>query len=362
VAALGLQAVLPCGEDIRSLAGQIGELLLARTRGLIAREFPAIKAIKQLIADIAPTDLTVLVTGETGVGKEVVSRTIHALSRRAGQPFIKVNCASIPENLLEAELFGFEKGAFTGAHTSKPGRFELANGGTIFLDEIGEMSPALQAKLLQVLEDRTFMRLGGRREIQVDVRVIAATNKDMQIALAEGQFREDLYYRLSEVLIEIPPLRERREDIPRLVEYFVERFCKDYDREPPKGLEQIVDAAMAYSWPGNVRELANFVKRFIITGKREFVGRDMGTKPTMPKRENIEASSASASVSSHELEDASGKPKTLKEIAKEAAMHAERQAILQTLDKTRWNKAEAARLLGVSYKTLLARMRECGLE
>ena len=191
-------------------------------------ESPPIRQIKELICQVAPTELTVLVTGESGTGKDIIARTIHRLSLRSERAFVKINCAALPETLLEAELFGYEKGAFTGAHNAKPGRFEFARSGTIFLDEIGEMSSFLQAKLLQVIEERKFMRLGGRKDIEVDVRLIAATNRNIEKSLAEGLLRYDLYYRLAEAMISVPSLKERKEDIPSLIHHFLGKYSRRY--------------------------------------------------------------------------------------------------------------------------------------
>jgi two-component system response regulator AtoC len=227
---------------------------------------PAMKQIRAQAALIAKVDVPVLLLGESGVGKEIVARLIHKLSARANQKMVKVNCAALPVELLESELFGYEAGAFTGALKSKPGKFELAHKGSIFLDEIGEMSPALQAKLLHVLQDGQFSRLGGRSSTSVNARVLAATNIDVQSAIAEKKFREDLYYRLNTVTMTIPPLRERREEIPLLLTYFMDRLAKKLCKPPLPVSERLVDECLRYHWPGNVRELANFVKRYLVLG------------------------------------------------------------------------------------------------
>ena len=307
----------------------------------------AMARAKQIIREVADSELTVLVVGDTGSGKGVAAKAVHDLSGRASNPFVKVNCAALPEALLESELFGHEKGAFTGAHTSKPGRFEFANGGTIFLDEISEMSPLLQAKLLQVLEDRRFMRVGGRAEIEVDVRIVAATNKNMAEAIRAGQFRSDLYYRLNEVSLHMPSLRERPEDIPELARHLARRFARQYRRECPELPHDLMQQLMAYDWPGNVRELANVVKRAVVSGTESvlFFG-DLkgGVEPRRPR-----------------CDLDSEKPRGLREVAHEAAVAAERELISTTLEHTKWNRAQAARLLGVSYKTLLSKMKESGI-
>src|SRR6201993_859964 len=225
---------------------------------------PQMVRIRQQILQIAPVDVPVFVCGESGVGKEVVARMIHLRSKRRNQPFIKVNCAALPGELLESELFGFEQGAFTGAVRAKPGKFELANKGTIFLDEIAEMSVHLQAKLLHVLQDHQYSRLGGRHLVETDVRVLAATNVDVQDAMKTGKFREDLYYRLNVLSINVPPLRERTSEIPLLFRHFLEKYSEKFGKTPMEPSKYLLDAALRYPWPGNLRELENFVKRYVI--------------------------------------------------------------------------------------------------
>jgi two-component system response regulator AtoC len=227
--------------------------------------------IRELIDQVAKTDVTVLIQGESGVGKEIVARALHLYSLRSEKPFIKVNCAALPDNLLESELFGYEKGAFTGAYRPKPGKFELAHGGTIFLDEIGDMSPPLQAKFLQVLQDGGFSRLGGRTDIQVDVRVLVATNKNLEEARRVGRFREDLYYRLNVVNIPVPPLRERRQEIPVFVNHFLERYVKKYDKKADPPSPKLMKVFMRHQWPGNIRELENMMKRLVVLGDEEAI-------------------------------------------------------------------------------------------
>ncbi|MGZ3442765.1 MAG: sigma-54-dependent transcriptional regulator, partial [Polyangia bacterium] len=232
---------------------------------------PAMRRVDELIDRIADADVPVLITGESGVGKDVVAREIHARSSRAGRVFVKINCAALPGELLESELFGHERGSFTGAQKTKPGQFELADGGTIFLDEIGEMPVAMQAKLLQALQDGEFYRVGGQRKIKVDTRVIVATNVDLGKAMERGTFREDLYYRLNVVEVAIPPLRERREDIPRLLEHFVEKYGKRYGRSMQAVPTEIVERFLTYDFPGNIRELENLVRRLIVLRDPRYV-------------------------------------------------------------------------------------------
>ena len=225
---------------------------------------PQMVRIRQQILQIAPVDVPVFICGESGVGKEVVARMIHMRSTRRNQAFVKVNCAALPGELLESELFGYEQGAFTGAVRSKPGKFELANKGTIFLDEIAEMSPHLQAKLLHVLQDHQYSRLGGRHMVAVDVRVLAATNVEVQEAMKSGRLREDLYYRLNVLSINVPPLRERTTEIPLLFRHFLNKYSEKFQKEPPNPSQHLIEAAIRYAWPGNLRELENFVKRYVI--------------------------------------------------------------------------------------------------
>jgi len=316
----------------------------------------AMRAVKSLLEQVAETDVTVLIQGESGVGKEIVARTAHDLSPRRKEAFVKVNCAALPEDLLESELFGYEKGAFTGAAGRKYGKFELANRGTIFLDEIGEMSPHLQAKLLQVLQDSEFTRLGGNRDIRVDVRVICATNRRLVEMVQAGGFREDLYFRLNVVAVQIPPLRERREEIPLLVDSFLRRFAARYDKPARTLSPRLLDAMERYPFPGNVRELENMMKRVVVLESEdailsEILGADRA------ERQSGDAMRALL----EEVEQTAGDV-PLREVGRRAAQEAEREAIEQVLHHTNWNRKQAARLLGVSYKTLLHKIRDCGLQ
>ncbi len=288
----------------------------------------------------ASSDITVLLTGETGSGKEVFARAIHTMSRRGGRPFVAINCASIPETLLESELFGYERGAFTGADRTKPGRLELANGGTVFLDEIGEMSPALQAKLLRVIEERKIERLGGTREIEVDVRFIVATNRDLSSLVKEGKFRQDLFYRLSVFPIEIPPLRERKEDIIPLAEFFL-RKLRGEGKPPKKLTEGAKRKLLSYAWPGNVRELKNVMERAYVLSEGDFI-----TEKDIVLQEI-----------GHPL-DLSG---TLEEALEKARQWVERTKISQAIKRAGGDLQGAARLLGISPKTLYSKMRKYGI-
>ncbi len=311
---------------------------------------PQMVKIRQQILQIAPVDVPVFVAGESGVGKEVVARMIHMRSPRAEQPFIKVNCAALPSELLESELFGYEQGAFTGAVRAKPGKFEMANKGTIFLDEIAEMSPQLQAKMLHVLQDHQFNRLGGRQLVQCDVRVLAATNVNVREAIRSGRFREDLYYRLNVFSINVPPLRERTREIPMLFRHFLEKYSEKFQKQAMEPSDNLIEAAMNYPWPGNLRELENFVKRYVILqdGEGSF-------------RELLEMAATRQRISPDE-DGAPPKEKGLKALVRGLKDEAEMEAISDALEKTNWSRKEAARMLGISYKALLYKMRQFKLD
>ena len=306
------------------------------------------RAIWTVIENIADTDATVLIRGESGVGKDLVARAIHAASSRRHGPFVKVNCAAIPLGLLESEFFGHEKGAFTGAHRRKHGQFEYANQGTIYLDELAELPLALQAKLLHVLQDFQFSRVGGHQLLEVDTRVIAATNRDLEDAMARGEFREDLYYRLNVVEIKVPPLRERREEIPALASRFLARFNSQYRRQKqlmPETLARLTE----YSWLGNVRELENVIRRLVVLGDGEQAIEALVTRGR--NGHNGHCSAPQPTV----VEGG------LREVGRRGAREAERKALLEVLDCVSWNRAEAARILKVSYKTLLTKVSGYGL-
>ncbi|HKW56825.1 MAG TPA: sigma-54 dependent transcriptional regulator [Candidatus Acidoferrum sp.] len=311
---------------------------------------PQMVRIRQQILQIAPVDVPVFICGESGVGKEVVARMIHLRSKRAKQPFVKVNCAALPGELLESELFGFDQGAFTGAVRSKPGKFELANKGTIFLDEIAEMSTHLQAKLLHVLQDHQYSRLGGRHMIDTDVRVLAATNVDVQEAMKSGRFREDLYYRLNVLSILVPPLRERTVEIPLLFKHFLEQYSAKFGKTAQTPSKYLLDAAVNYPWPGNLRELENFVKRYVILED------DEGSL-----RELVEMA-ATRQRTSPRVETALPKEQGLKALVRGLKDEAEMEAIAAALERTRWCRKDAAKMLGISYKALLYKMRQFNLD
>jgi two-component system response regulator AtoC len=324
------------------------------------------RALMDLVREVARTDATALIRGESGVGKNLVARAIHLASARRAGPFVLVNCAALPGELLESELFGHEKGAFTGAYRRKPGRFEFAGGGTLCLDEIGEMPRGLQAKLLHVLQDLQFSRVGGRELIRVDVRVIATTNRDLELAMRTGDFREDLYYRLNVVEIHVPPLRERPEVIVGLATSFLARFNAQYARQVTLPSETL-GMMESYRWPGNVRELENFIRRLVVLGDsgrahRELMSRIQvsGADPgpvSAPRGPAATSPFAPAAVAEGQLAGVFD----LKVIARRAAREAERQALAEVLETVRWNRTAAARILKVSYKTLLSKLAECGL-
>jgi two-component system response regulator AtoC len=326
---------------------------------LFAGQNRKMRVVDSMIDHVADTDITVLIRGESGTGKELVARTICARSRRARRAFVKVNCAALPHELLESELFGYEKGAFTGAQKRKLGKFEIANGGTIFLDEISEMHPSLQAKLLQVLQDGQFSRLGGHGDVAVDARVIAATNRNLESAVRDGSFREDLFYRLNVVSVQLPPLRERRDEIPILADHFLERYAREYGKDPKPMPEDVRAAFASYDWPGNIRELENLVKRIVVLGSAEPVLAELRNRSAQAVRAPAPCVAALGELDRF-LAGESDRV-SLKRVAREAAQVAEARLIEKVLQRTRWNRKEAAAILQISYKALLYKMRDAGL-
>ena len=315
---------------------------------------PRILEIKSMIEQVADSELTVLIRGESGTGKEVVARALHRMSGRRDGSFVKVNCAALPKELLEAELFGHEKGAFTGAVKKKPGRFELASQGTIFLDEIGEMSPDLQAKLLQVLEHREFVRVGGVETIQVDVRILCATHRDLETALAQGRLREDLFYRLNEITLFLPPLRERMEDIPLLVEYLLHKICEQYHREYRPFSRPNMELLQQHDWPGNIRELENLVKQIVVRNDEDIISR------VVTQRAQMQHVSTAEPLPAFQISDLET-GLSLKEATQQIVEKTERDLIRSALNRTNWNRKRAAELLGISYRSLLYKIKEYGL-
>ncbi len=334
------------GKNQQNYAGEVEELA---DEVFFVAASPAMRKIRSQAALVANVDIPVLMLGESGTGKEVVARLVHKLSPRAHRTFLKVNCAAVPADLLESELFGYEAGAFTGANHAKPGKFELCNKGTILLDEIGEMPPLLQAKLLHVLQDQQFSRLGSRSVVKVDVRILAATNINIPEALASKRLREDLYYRLNAFTLQLPPLRERKEEIPILLKHFMARMSEQYARPPLPLSPTMLQACQEYSWPGNLRELNNFIKRYLVLGDEKLAVQELH-----PVGDNhagkVEGSQAPA--------EAGG---GLKSVARSAKDEAEAEAIKQALDQTNWNRKQAAALLQISYKALLYKIRQYGI-
>ncbi len=306
-----------------------------RFENIIAKS-PEMQRVIEVIKVVARSNATVLITGDSGTGKELVARAIHSQSHRRDKPFVAVSCAALPESLLESELFGHEKGSFTGAYAQKKGKFEFANRGTLFLDEIGEMSANIQVHLLRVLEEKAFTRVGGNEEIKVDVRIISATNKDLKKAVARGEFREDLYYRLNVVTIDLPPLRERREDIPLLAEHFLNKFALENQKEVAGFSPEAREFLLRYDWPGNVRELENAIERAVILAKNSLI-------------EVADLPDQSWSLARSALQG-----KSLKEM--------EKNHILNVLSETGGNYSQAARILGISRMTLYNKAREYGLD
>ncbi len=315
-----------------------------------------IREIDSLVTRLADSDLTVLITGETGTGKDVVARMLHRRSARNGNPFVKVNCPALPHDLLESELFGYEKGAFTGARTPKPGRFELADKGTIFLDEIAEISETVQVKLMQVLDGERFMRIGGTKPVHSNVRIVAATNVFQGANVRGNQLREDISYRLSELVIHMLPLRERPEDIPLLAEHFNFNFCKRLDRDYVPIPDSTVKTMQGLSWPGNVRELAARVKQYTATGDEEILVDDKHTVSI--RTETVATASSRPAKANGENGGVHAERQfiSLKEAARRAVEEAERKLIEDALRYTLWNRRKAAKLLSISYSSLLRRI------
>ena len=310
---------------------------------------PQMRQLRAHAMQVAKFDFPVLLLGESGTGKEVLARLIHKYSDRAHRTFLKVNCAAVPSELLESELFGYEPGAFTGATKAKPGKFELCNKGTLLLDEIGEMSPALQAKLLQVLQDGQFSRLGGRVTVKVDVRVLAATNINMPQAIAQKTFREDLYYRLNSFVLRMPSLRERREEIPMILPHFMIHLADRYACAPLQVSHRLLEVCEQYPWPGNIREMENFVKRYLVLGDEAIAISEL--------QRALNQDPANGSVASIEQKQTQPQP-DLKEMVRNLKNGAEMEVIAQVLEETAWNRKRAATKLNISYKALLYKIRQ----
>ena len=329
------------------------ELAVRRGAPQLVGDDPSLRKVFAALQRAAATDTTVLIEGESGTGKELFARSLHALSPRAEAPFVAINCAAIPETLLETELFGHEKGAFTGAVARKPGKFEMAHRGTLFLDEIGDLPLTLQAKILRALEERRFERVGGTALVTVDVRLVAATNRGLRAAVAARRFREDLFFRLSVFPITVPPLRERGADIPLLARYFVDRFCRDLKKKPLALSEGAIEALQTYRWPGNVRELQNCIERAVILAEGDTVLARHLNLAFVTDVPSEEPPSPWANF------DLSG---SLADVTRRATAEVERLKIRETLKEADANKGRASELLQISYKTLIAKLREHGID
>jgi len=322
-------------EEVKTLKQQLAYV----EQGNILTSNPQMLRIIDIARHVASADVPVLILGESGVGKEVVASFIHEQSNRSDGPFVKVNCAALPHELLESELFGYERGAFTGAIRDKMGKFEQADKGTLLLDEIGEMSPHLQAKLLHVLQDAEFSRLGGKKPVRVNVRVLAATNKKLKEAVLKGEFRNDLYFRLNVIKFEVPPLRDRREDIPLLCTHFVEKYRERYQSPVQQFPKDLIEAFLRYDWPGNVRQLENVVKRYLILPDADIASELRGNS----QEQVVPVHTGNVS---------------LKEVAGHAAEMAEKEVVLRVLEETGWNRKESARRLKISYKALRNKLKK----
>ncbi len=324
---------------------QLQEKLKKSEQEVLIGDSVSMVEVKNMVEEIADSELTVLIRGISGTGKEIVARMIHSRSSRCKEPFVKVNCAAIPRELLEAELFGYEKGAFTGAHKTKPGRFEIADKGTMFLDEIGDMPLELQSKLLQVLEQQEFVRVGGINNIHVDVRIVCATNRDLEQAIADGKMRDDLFYRLNEITINLPTLSSRRDDIPLLVDHFLHKYSILYGKKRKELKSETIRQLQNYSWPGNVRQLENLIKQIVVRSDENIIYDTLkGPIPGAGKKDTIV--------------DISDDDFSLKKKVHEVVSEVEKLLITRVLHKTNWNRRKAAKLLDISYRSLLYKIKD----
>ncbi len=331
---------------------------LAGEKPPLVGDSPAMRQIYEIIAKVADSPSTVLISGESGTGKELIARELHAGSARRDKPLIKVNCAAIPKDLVESELFGYERGAFTGAVGSKPGRFELADGGTLFLDEIGEIPVEMQVKLLRALQESEFERVGGIKTLRVDVRLIAATNRDLKALIADGRFREDLYYRLAVVPISLPPLRERRGDIPLLVAHFIAKYDQRLGKRVERVDEEAMEVLLAYSWPGNIRELENLMERSVLFAEGPVI---QGSSLPDSLRERAAGTPVPIAAVGPLGAIAAPSGASMKEIVRQAQAELERELISRALEETGGNVTRAAKRLQISRKSLQVKMKELGL-
>ena len=303
------------------------------------------RALRERLTKVAAANVPVLIQGESGTGKDIIARMIHGLSPWRTGPYVKVNCPAIPGTLLESELFGYEKGAFTGAYGSKPGRVEMAHRGTLFLDEISELDPALQSKLLQLLQDGQFCRIGAQEDKKVEVRIVCATNRLLEVEIENGTFRQDLFYRINVVNMQMPPLRERRADIEDLVNYFLEYYNRKYNCKARAISAELLASLQKYHWPGNIRELENMIKRYVILGNEDGISSELVARPPEYSGPEINYDG----------------PISLKKITRQATRELERKVILKVLQANHWNRKRAARALSISYRALLYKIREAGL-
>ena len=328
--------------SVSSLAQSLGDM---PPEAVVFGRSDAMRSVRDRLNKVAGANVPVLIQGESGTGKDIIARMIHGLSPWKTGPYVKVNCPAIPGTLLESELFGYEKGAFTGAYGAKPGRVEMAHRGTLFLDEISELDAALQSKLLQLLQDGQFCRIGAQEDKKVEVRVVCATNRRLEEEIENGTFRQDLFYRINVVNISLPPLRERRADVQDLANYFLEYYNRKYNcKARPLSIE-LMAVLQKYHWPGNIRELENLIKRYVILGNEEVIASDLVARE--PQSVN------------HEI-NLDG-PISLKKITRQAVRELEKKVILKVLQAHHWNRKQAARALGISYRALLYKIREAGL-
>ena len=328
--------------SVSSLAQSLGEI---PPEHIIFGHSEAMQAVRSRLAKVAAANVPVLIHGESGTGKDIIARLIHGLSPWKSGPLVKVNCPAIPGTLLESELFGYEKGAFTGAYGMKPGRVEMAHRGTLFLDEISELDLSLQSKLLQLLQDGQFCRIGAQEDKKVEVRVVCATNRNLESEIEAGTFRQDLYYRINVVNLHMPPLRERRGDVEELANYFLEYYNRKYNCRARPLSNEVLAVLQKYHWPGNIRELENLIKRYVILGHEEVITNDLVSRE--PDFFNPEIS----------LDG----PISLKKLTRQAVRELERKVILKVLQQHHWNRKQAARTLNISYRALLYKIRDAGL-
>jgi two-component system response regulator AtoC len=357
-------------KEVASLRDQ---LHAQSTFSMLFDDSPRMAEVQQQIERLASADVPVLISGESGTGKELVARALHASSLRRDKPLVKVNCSALPQDLLECELFGFERGAFASAIQDKPGKFEFANQATMFLDEISAMSLPLQGRLLRVMQEGQFARPGGGRDVRVDVRLVAATKRDLEQAVAAGQFREDVHASLNLTRIDLPPLRDRRDDVPLLARHFVKKYSVQYNIPATELSSETMQVLMDYDWPGNVRELETFVKRAIVPGGEVSIRKEIAQNMAMPSSrpgpgqppgllQGPPPAATAATPASIAAAAAEAGNYSLKDISRTAAREAERELIVKMLQRTRWNRKETAEILGISYKALLYKIKENGLD